>query len=486
VKTGPAGRAPGTATDPPLARPVVLCYAAFAMTWSIDSHKSRKNPQAVPYEDAGAVQRAGDALRRMPPLVTSWEIERLRDQIADAQVGRRFVLQGGDCAETLADCTRDVITRKLKILLQMSLVLVHGSQAPVVRVGRIAGQYAKPRTQLTERRGDVELPSFFGDSVNSPEFTPEARTPDPQRMVQAFHHAGLTINFIRSLVAAGFADVTHPEYWDLGFDDVDPAVRAEYEQKATSLAEALRFMAALGERTFAELARVEFFTSHEALHLEYEAAQACKVPRREGHYLLSTHYPWIGERTRDPEGAHVEFLRGVRNPLGVKLGPGASPPELLALLDRLDPSREPGRITLITRMGADSVLEALPPLVRAIQEAGRRVLWSVDPMHGNTLRTSSGKKTRRFDDILLELERTFDVHEGLGTLLGGVHFELTGEHVNECVGGVVGVTESDLERNYETACDPRLNYRQSLEMSFRIASRLAKRRRLASGILPSM
>jgi 3-deoxy-7-phosphoheptulonate synthase len=450
-------------------------------SWSADSYKSRRNPQAVAYADEAAVARASDVLRRMPPLVTSWEIERLRDQIAEAQIGRRFVLQGGDCAETLADCTRDVITRKLKILLQMSLVLVHGSQAPVTRVGRIAGQYAKPRTQATERRGDVELPSYFGDSINGPEFTPEARTPDPQRMLLAFQHAGLTINFIRSLVAAGFADVTHPEYWDLGFEgSISPELRAEYEAKARSLAEALRFMAALGERAFSELARVEFFTSHEALHLEYESAQACQVPRREGHYLLSTHFPWIGERTRDAEGAHVEFLRGVRNPLGIKVGPTASASEILTLLDRLDPRREPGRITLITRMGAGAVERALPDLVRAVEGAGRRVLWSVDPMHGNTMRTSSGKKTRRFDDILLELERTFDVHDGLGTILGGVHFELTGDDVNECVGGVAGVTESDLERNYETACDPRLNYRQSLEMSFRIANRLAKRPRLAS------
>ena len=455
------------------------------MSWSIDSYKSRKNPQAIAYPDPVALARAAEAIGRMPPLVTSWEIERLRDQIAEAQLGRRFVLQGGDCAETLADCTRDVITRKLKILLQMSLVLVHGSQAPVVRVGRIAGQYAKPRTRATERRGDLELPSYFGDSINAPEFTAQARTPDPQRMLLAYQHAGLTINFIRSLVAAGFADVTHPEYWNLGFEDtVDPELRAEYEHKANSLAEALRFMAALGERAFSELARVEFFTSHEALHLEYEAAQAAKVPRREGYYLLSTHFPWIGERTRDPEGAHVELLRGMRNPIGIKLGPTATPSDLLVLLDRLDPRREPGRTTLITRMGADSVMTALPPLVRAVEEAGRRVLWSVDPMHGNTLMTGSGKKTRRFDDILLEIERTFDVHEGLGTILGGVHFELTGDDVNECVGGVVGVTESDLERNYETACDPRLNYRQSLEMSFRIANRLAKRRRQASGFLP--
>lgn len=447
------------------------------MSWSIDSYKSRPNPQAVPYEDASAVARATNRLREMPPLVTSWEIERLREQIADAQLGRRFVLQGGDCAETLADCTRSVITSKLKILLQMSLVLVHASQAPVVRVGRIAGQYAKPRTEKLERRGDIELPSFFGDSVNGIDFTPEARRPDPARMIAAYQHAGLTINFIRSLVAAGFADVTHPEYWDLGFkESVPKEVRAEYESKARSLAEALRFMSALGERAFSDLARVEFFTSHEALHLEYEAAQTSAVPRRTGHYLLSTHFPWIGERTRDPNGAHVELLRGVRNPLGIKVGPTARPDDILVLLDKLDPDREPGRITLITRMGAGNVERAMPPLAAAIRASGRRVLWSVDPMHGNTLKTASGKKTRRFDDILLELERTFDAHESAGTFVGGVHFELTGENVNECIGGAAGVTESDLEDNYATACDPRLNYRQALEMGFFIAKRLASRR----------
>jgi 3-deoxy-7-phosphoheptulonate synthase len=446
--------------------------------WSIDSYKSHKNAQPVPYDDPAALERATAALRRMPPLVTSWEIERLREQIAEAQLGRRFVLQGGDCAETLEDCTRTVITNKLKILLQMSLVLVHASQAPVVRVGRIAGQYAKPRSERTERRGDVELPSFFGDSVNAAEFTAEARRPDPARMITAYQHAGLTINFIRSLVAAGFADVTHPEYWDLGFKDTVPAdVRAEYDAKARSLAEALRFMSALGERTFAELARVEFFTSHEALHLDYEAAQTTLVPRRNGHYLLSTHFPWIGERTRDIDGAHVELLRGVRNPLGIKIGPTARPADILGVLDVLDPSNEAGRITLITRLGAGNVTTALPPLLDAIAKASRRVLWSIDPMHGNTLKTKAGRKTRRFDDILLEIERTFETHAGAGTFVGGVHFELTGENVNECIGGAEGVTESDLEHRYETACDPRLNYRQALEMSFFIAKHLAKRRK---------
>jgi 3-deoxy-7-phosphoheptulonate synthase len=447
------------------------------MSWSIDSYKSRKNPQAVTYDDPVALGRATDLLRRMPPLVTSWEIERLREQLAEAQLGHRFMLQGGDCAETLADCTREIITNKLKILLQMSLVLVHASQAPVIRVGRIAGQYAKPRSDKTEKRGGVELPSYFGDSVNASEFTAEARRPDPERMVEAYQHAGLTINFIRSLVAAGFADVTHPEYWELGFKDSVPAsVRAEYESKARSLAEALRFMSALGERTFAELARVEFFTSHEALHLDYEAAQTSAVPRREGHYLLSTHFPWVGERTRDIDGAHIELLRGIRNPIGMKVGPSARPSEILDVLDVLDPHNEPGRMTLITRLGAGNVETALPPLLDAIKKSKRRVLWCIDPMHGNTVKTASGRKTRRFDEILLEIERTFVAHDQAGTFASGVHFELTGENVNECIGGADGVTESDLEKNYATACDPRLNYRQALEMSFFIANHLKKRR----------
>jgi 3-deoxy-7-phosphoheptulonate synthase len=456
------------------------------LTWSPDSWRLKPNQQPIPYDDPEALQASTAALRKLPPLVTSWEIERLRAQIADAQEGNRFLLQGGDCAETLDDCTPSVITNKLKILLQMSLVLVHALQAPVIRVGRFAGQYTKPRSSPREQIGSLSLPSYFGDSVNGAAFDPAARRPDPARMVRAYQHAALTLNFIRSLTAAGFADVHHPEYWDLGYRaSVPESVRSEYRRTTETLADAVRFMSALGERTVAELTRVEFFTSHEALLLEYESAQTTTVPRRLGHYLLSTHYPWVGERTRDPGGAHVEFLRGIRNPVGIKVGPGAEPELLVETLRVLDPANEPGKLTVITRLGATQVRERLPPLIEAVTRAGRRVLWVVDPMHGNTQKTASGRKTRHFDDILQEIDLSFEVHEHAGTQLGGVHFELTGEDVTECTGGAEDIQESDLDVNYSTLCDPRLNYRQALEMSFFVARRLARRRRTTTAYPPS-
>ncbi len=444
-------------------------------SWSPDSWTTRERRQLPAYGDPEALAAALATLRELPPLVTSWEIERLREHLAEAQVGERFLLQGGDCAETFADCRPSILTNKLKILLQMSLVLIQAADKPVIRVGRLAGQYAKPRSRPTEVQGGVELPSYFGDLVNRPEFTPEARRPDPTLMLTGYQRAALTLNFVRSLSGGGFSDARHPEYWDLAFlrrAAVPESVRQEYEQTAHRLADALRFMSALGERTVAELTRVEFFTSHEGLHLEYESAQTKQVPRRTGYYDLSTHFPWIGDRTRAVDGAHVEFFRGVRNPIAVKLGPSATPEDAVRLLEVLNPSDEPGKVVFITRMGAKAVAERLPPLVRATKQSKRPVLWVVDPMHGNTLMAAGGQKTRYFEDILQEVERTFDVHEGEGTRLGGVHFELTGEDVNECVGGAAGVTETDLGHNYDTACDPRLNYRQALEMSFLIARRL--------------
>ena len=433
--------------------------------------------QAVNYDDSAAFERAITRLRQLPPLVTSWEIERLKSLIADAQEGKRFVLQGGDCAEMLQDCKPGIIANKLKILLQMSLVLVHAGQKPVLRVGRLAGQYAKPRSQPTEARDGVALPSYFGDLFNRPEFTPEARRADPNALLDAYAHAAMTLNFIRSLTAAGFADLHHPEYWDLGFfarADLPPEVREEYVHTTAKISEALRFMEALGESTVEELSRVDFYTSHEGLNLHYEAAQTRKVPRREGHYLLTTHMPWIGERTRALGGAHIEFFRGVANVVGVKLGPKPDPAEVPEASTRLTPTNERGKLFAITRIGAADVERALPPVVEAVHRAGQRVLWMCDPMHGNTRSTSSGLKTRNFDDILQEIERSFAVHRELGTILGGVHFELTGEDVTECVGG--GLTEADLDRNYASVCDPRLNYRQSLEMAFRIGRWLGKRR----------
>lgn len=439
------------------------------VSWTIDSWKARPLAQEIAYEDAGAVEAVVRKLKTLPPLVTSWEVERLKRLVAEAQEGRRFLLQGGDCAETLADCQPAIITNKLKILLQMSLVLVHASKRPVVRVGRLAGQYAKPRSKPTEERDGVTLPSYFGDLVNRPEFTPAARRADPRAMLDAYGHAALTLNFVRSLSAAGFADLHHPEYWDLAFlsrADLPAELREEYTQTSKRLAEALRFMEALGETSVEELTRVEFYTSHEGLNLHYEAAQTRTVPRRDGHYLLTTHLPWIGERTRALDGAHVEFFRGIANVVGVKLGPSVDPGDAVLLLRRLNPNNEAGRLVAITRMGAAHVERALPPLVAAVRDSGLRVLWICDPMHGNTRSTSNGLKTRNFDDILFEIEQSFAVHHDARTILGGVHFELTGEDVTECIGG--GLTEEDLDKNYASVCDPRLNYRQALEMAFRV------------------
>jgi 3-deoxy-7-phosphoheptulonate synthase len=443
--------------------------------WSLESWKTRADAQAIEYADPVALGAACTRLRELPPLVTSWEIERLKRLLAEAQAGKRFLVQGGDCAETLSDCRSANIANKLKILLQMSLVMVHEGKRPVIRVGRFAGQYAKPRTKAVESREGVIHPSYFGDMVNRADFTENGRRPDPDNMIVAYSHAALTLNFIRSLSAGGFADVHHPEYWELSFfrrAGMPDSLREEYERTTSQLANALHFMEALGEISVEELTRVDFYTSHEGLNLHYESAQTRQVPRREGWYDLTTHFPWIGERTRALDGAHVEFFRGVANPLGVKLGPTTTGDQVLRLIDALNPHNEAGKIALVTRMGARKVGDVLPGLVEVVKRAGRTVLWVCDPMHGNTQATSSGLKTRDFDDIVREVEWTFDVHEACGTHLGGVHFEMTGEDVTECIGGAAGITVNDLDRNYATACDPRLNYRQALEMGFRIAKRL--------------
>jgi 3-deoxy-7-phosphoheptulonate synthase len=435
----------------------------------------------VDYPDHAALSEAVRQLAKLPPLVTSWEIERLRAVLAEAQQGKRFLLQGGDCAESLADCQPERITSKLKILLQMSMVLVHGGKKPVIRVGRFAGQYSKPRSSPTETRTvsgkPVTLPSYFGDLVNQAEFSAQARTPDPHLLLRGYQHAALTLNFVRSLVEGGFADFHHPEYWDLSFfqhASLAPALREEYKRMSTNLADGLRFMEALGERAVDDITRTEFFTSHEGLNLWYESAQTRQVPRREGFYNLSTHMPWLGERTRGLSGAHVEYFRGIRNPIGVKLGTTATPDDVIALANVLNPANEPGKLTFIARMGAAKVREKLPPLIEVAKSKGLLVLWACDPMHGNTTTTSSGLKTRSFEAILSELESSFDIHQSLGVPLGGVHFELTGEDVTECTGGASGITEADLSNNYASPCDPRLNYQQALEMAFLMARRMGK------------
>jgi len=455
----------------------------------------------VLYGDRAAVDRAVGTLHSMPPLVTSWEIAKLKSEIAEAQEGKRFLLQGGDCAEQLSDCRPEQITAKLKILLQMSLVLVYGSKRPVIRVGRFAGQYAKPRSSATETKiidgQSVSLPSYYGDLVNGLEFTPESRRPDPMRMVEGYKHAALTLNFIRSLLEGGFADIHHPEYWDLGFmrhAGLPEEMRSQYEQMTQRLADGLRFMEAIGERTVDQLTRAEFFTSHEGLNLLYEGAVTRAVPRRSGYYNLGTHLPWIGERTRALDGAHIEYFRGIQNPVGVKIGPSMTPYELAALVERLNPSNEPGKIVLIARMGVKGVKDKLPALVDRMKQgigggagsAGgmgggsgssggpHRVLWVCDPMHGNTRTTPGGVKTRSFGDVLEELDASWTIHQNLGSRLGGVHIELTGEDVTECTGGAGGLRDEDLTRRYESPCDPRLNYEQSLELAFLLAQRMSR------------
>jgi 3-deoxy-7-phosphoheptulonate synthase len=443
----------------------------MAANWSPDSWNTKRVSQLPNYPDAAALESALGQLRRLPPLVTSWEIETLKSHLAEVARGDRFLLQGGDCSESFEECNSNVITGKLKILLQMSLALVHGSRKRVTRVGRFAGQYAKPRSSDTETRDGLTLPSYRGDLVNRLPFKEQDRVPDPTLLLRGYERAALTLNFVRSLVDGGFADLHHPEYWDLGF--VGHSDRAEdYENLTEAIGESIRFMEAVSGTDIADMNRVEFFASHEGLHLHYEEAQTRQVPRREGWYNLSTHLPWIGERTRNLDGAHIEFFRGISNPIGVKIGPTITPDELLELVDVLNPTNEAGRLTLIHRFGAEKISESLPALVEAIEKKGRVVVWCCDPMHGNTQSTQTGYKTRDFQRILDELEQAFDIHAAKGTYLGGVHFELTGEDVTECTGGARGLTEHDLSKAYRTQVDPRLNYEQALEMGMRIAHRM--------------
>jgi len=446
----------------------------MSQPWSPSSWQTKPTTQPIQYPDPAAVEKVLAELSRLPPLVTSWEIERLKEQLAEACIGQRFLLQGGDCAESFEDCRSDVIANKLKILLKMSLVLVHGTGCNVIRVGRIAGQYAKPRSCLTETREGITLPSFRGWLINRPGFSPEQRTPNPELMLRGYERAALTMNFIRGLVEGGFADFHHPEVWELDFVNHSPHAE-EYRRIVQAIARSIRFLETVAGRRLDEITRVEFYTSHEGLHLLYEQAQTRQVPRRSGWYNLSTHFPWIGDRTRDPHGAHVEYFRGIANPIGVKIGPSISPEEIGDLVRILNPQNEPGRLTLIHRFGVSRINSCLPPLIEAIQRSGAVVLWCCDPMHGNTISTATGRKTRSFDDILGELERAFDIHKRLGTHLGGVHFELTGENVTECIGGARQLTEQDLEQDYRSDVDPRLNYEQALEMAFVIASRLQAR-----------
>jgi len=444
-----------------------------ARDWMPESWRAFPALQQASYPDAAALQRALTRLASLPPLVTSWEILALREQIAEAQQGRRFVLQGGDCAESFDEVRAPVITNRLKVLLQMSLALVHGLQMPVVRIGRFAGQYAKPRSSDLETRDGVTLPSYRGDLVNAFEFTEESRIPDPDRLLKAHAYSAMTMNFVRSLADGGFADVHHTEYWDLSWVEHSP-LADEFHRLTESLGRSLRFMETITGRDVGSLKRVDFYTSHEALHLPYEQAQTRQVPRQWGWFNLGTHFPWIGMRTAALDGAHVEYFRGIRNPIGIKIGPKISREWLLGLLEKLNPGRDAGRIVLIHRMGDVNVEDKLPPLIRAVQEFGSPVLWICDPMHGNTEATGDGIKTRRFRRITRELELAFEIHRDHRSRLGGVHLELTGENVTECTGGARDLSDEDLKRDYKSTVDPRLNYEQSLELAMLIVRKHAQ------------
>ena len=439
--------------------------------WSPDSWKTKPVAQAVVYPCAEEVDRVVAQIAKLPPLVTSWEILGLKAQLAEAARGERFLLQGGDCAETFDRCDSPTIANKIKVLLQMSLVLVHGAQRRIVRVGRFAGQYAKPRSEAFERVNGTRLLAYRGDLINHSEFTAEARAPDPWLMLRGYERAALTMNFIRALVVGGFVDPHHLDYWNLDWVKDSPMAE-EYRRIARTIGDSLEFTESLAGGHPGGFHWIDFFTSHEGLHLPYEQAQTRQVPRQQGWFDLSTHFPWIGMRTADPDGAHVEYFRGIRNPIGVKIGPDLSPAGLKRLIQILNPGKEPGRLTLVHRFGAERIASCLPPLLEAARATGCPVLWCCDPMHGNTRVINGGVKTRIFDEILGELDQAFEIHRAHGSRLGGMHVELTGEAVTECVGGACGLREDDLRRDYRSYVDPRLNYEQAMELAFFAARKM--------------
>jgi 3-deoxy-7-phosphoheptulonate synthase len=439
-------------------------------TWRPDSWQTCPVAQMPRYPDEARLRETLRQLERLPPLVTSWEVEALRDRIAAAQAGSAFVLQGGDCAESFDECTSENIVQKLKILLQMSVVIIAGLRKPVIRLGRMAGQYAKPRSDDLETRDGVALPTYRGDLVNRMPFTAVDREPAPELILRGYERAALTLNFVRSLIDGGFADLHHPENWDLAFVGHSPQA-GRYREMVQRVTDGLAFFESITGAHIHEAQRVDFFASHEALHLHYEQAQTRFLKHRSRWYNLTTHFPWLGARTATIDGSHVEYLRGIANPVGVKVGPAVSPDTLLRLVERLNPGNDPGRLTLIHRFGAERIQAGLPPLIEAVNRVGAQVLWMCDPMHGNTEVLASGVKTRRFDRILHELDAAFAIHAGHGRDLGGVHLELTGEHVTECIGGARGLAEGDLHQAYRSQVDPRLNYEQAMEIAIRIADR---------------
>lgn len=435
----------------------------------LDAYRAREAKQQPTWPDAAAVEAAAANLASQPPLVFAGEADQLKQRLAAAARGEAFLLQGGDCAETFEAATADKIRDRVKTLLQMAVVLTYGASMPVIKLGRMAGQFAKPRSSDTETRDGVTLPAFRGDLVNGYDFTPESRAADPSRLVQGYHVSASTLNLIRAFTQGGFADLRQVHAWNQGFVS-NPANR-RYESLAAEIDRALKFMEACGVES-AALTQTEFYVSHEALLLDYERPLT-RIDSRTGElYDTSGHMLWIGERTRELDGAHVEFLSHVRNPIGVKLGPTASVDDAMRLIDKLDPEREPGRLTFITRMGAGKIREALPPLLEGVKAAGAQPLWVTDPMHGNGITTATGYKTRRFDDVMDELRGFFEAHRAVGTVPGGIHVELTGDDVTECLGGSENIDEATLATRYESLCDPRLNHMQSLELAFLVAEEL--------------
>jgi 3-deoxy-7-phosphoheptulonate synthase len=449
----------------------------MGVEWTKSDWRAKPRVQMPDYPDVATLKAAEARLASYPPLVFAGEARDLRRVLAEAAAGRAFLLQGGDCAESFSEFSADNIRDTFKVLLQMAVVLTFGAKCPVVKVGRVAGQFAKPRSAPMEAIGGVELPSYRGDIINDFDFTPEARIPDPDRMLQAYTQAAASLNLLRAFSQGGYADINRVHSWTLDSTSGQPGYE-QYQKLANRISDALDFMRAAGvdAGNADTLHRVDFYTSHEALLLEYEEA-LCRIDSTTGVPVAgSGHMLWIGDRTRQPDGAHVEFLRGVQNPIGLKCGPSLSESDLLTLIDRLNPKNEAGRLTLITRFGAGSVGEHLPRLIRAVEREGRQVLWCCDPMHGNTIKSESGYKTRPFERVLREVREFFAVHAAEGTIPGGVHFEMTGKDVTECTGGVRAVRDEDLSDRYHTACDPRLNASQSLELAFLVSQELDQRR----------
>ncbi|WP_403025709.1 class II 3-deoxy-7-phosphoheptulonate synthase [Salinibacterium sp. GXW1014] len=440
------------------------------MLAGLDYWRTLPIKQQPQWPDVDAVGAASDEIASLPPLVFAGEVDQLRTRLAEAAAGKAFLLQGGDCAETFSGATADQIRDRVKTILQMAVVLTYGASMPIVKMGRMAGQFAKPRSSDTETRGDVTLPAYRGDIVNGYDFTPESREADPRRLVQGYHTSASTLNLIRAFTQGGFADLREVHSWNRGFAS-NPANK-RYEALAREIDKAIRFMEAAGA-DFEELKRVEFYSSHEGLLMDYERPMTRIDSRTGTPYNTSAHFLWIGERTRDLDGAHIDFFSRLRNPIGIKLGPSVTAEEMKRIIDKLDPEREPGRLTFITRMGAGKIRDALPPLLEAIKGMDANPLWVTDPMHGNGITTPTGYKTRRFDDVMDEVKGFFEAHRAAGTHPGGIHIELTGDDVTECLGGSEFIDEATLATRYESLCDPRLNHMQSLELAFLVAEELS-------------